>query len=94
MNKLLLVTTVLSTIAFASCTQLNAEDEFETTQILHNQGCYAQIDEFKDEHGEPDDYEVNNANEHFRITLRYNVGSATFVHDRVFDKCNTSTYGF
>jgi len=94
MSKLLLVATVLSTIVLASCTQLNAEDEFQVTQILHNQGCYGQIDEFKVEHGEPGEYYVSNREDTFTITLRYNNASAIFSHDRLFDKCNISMHGF
>ena len=91
MSKLLLVATVLSTIVFASCTQLNAngdEQVIQPPQILHNQGCYAQIDEYKVENGEPISYIVSDFDRQFILELVYTGTHAQFIHDKVLDVCN------
>ena len=90
MSKLLLVATVLSTIVFASCTQLNAD---EGSNNIRNQGCYNQIDAHKEANGEPSDRAIFESGARYLLVRIWNEESngyqtvTDFEYDKLDDVC-------
>ena len=85
MSKLLLVATVLSSVVFASCTQLNADEGGK----VRNQGCYNQIDTFLVDKPKPVETFLYNSDRYLVIQHWFDSSNGGFdIYSFNFDRLN------